>query len=313
MDSVIPEYYLNFGLDHSSPSQFTKPIDWFVWNYALNDAKYRRKRPPAPNMEGGNAVQGDKNRTFIHPTTEKEVTIPAHGLGAYLFEKQTVEQAIMTAEEYCEEKQIIFSGDDFEHFGEVKKRTPKAIRRAVNCIKEFGVEKQKDLTSEQQVEWQYPGIDITSIGFTDIQSSSHVYEFKTIWFRKKGRSKKTNELQYASNSLPKKPSYDHLLQTSFYAKATGKEPVIIYVTGNPIKDGEGYIIFTKENCDDLTKDGLEKYIEDVRQTQQVRQNLFKICKSKKDLTKLVQLNFNNSFYWNNFTTQEKEEIQKIWV
>ena len=313
MDSIIPEYYLNFGLDHSSPAQFTKPIDWWIWNYAINDQKYRRSRPKSPNMIGGNAVQGDKTRSFIHPTTEKEVFIQAHGLGAYLFEKQTIEQAIISAEEYCEEQKLLFSGDDYEHFEEVIQRTPKAIRRGIDAIKEFGIEKQKELASEDDVEWQYPGIDITTVGKTDIQTKSHVYEIKTTWFRKGGKSKKENKLLFRSNSLPSKPMYDHLLQTSFYWKATGKEPVIIYITGNPIKDGNGYVIFTKDNCDELTKDYLENYIETARQTQLVRQNLLKISKTKKDIKKLVQLNFNNSFYWNNFTQQEKQEIQKSWV
>tara|TARA_Y100001951_G_scaffold50538_1_gene39906 strand:- start:1543 stop:2484 length:942 start_codon:yes stop_codon:yes gene_type:complete len=313
MDSVIPEYYLKYGLEHSSPAQFTKPMDHWIWHYVLNDRKYRNSRPKSPNMIGGNAVQGDKNRTFIHPTTEEEVTIYAHGLGAYLFENKTIEESILTADEYLDEKKIMFSGDDLEHYAEVTKRTPIAIRRSIQALKDFGIEKHKNLTSEDNVEWQYPGIDIVTVGKTDIQTQTHVVEFKTIWFRRNGKSAKTKQMLFASNSLPKKPMHDHLLQLSFYWKATNKEPIIVYVTGNNVKDGPGYVIFTKDNCDELRKEYLDALVETARKTQMVRQNLLQNAKTKKDVTRFVQLDFRNGFYWNSFTTQEKQEIENIWI
>jgi hypothetical protein len=304
--TTVPDYFLNVGLNHFSPSQDTKPLDYWYATYVMKDQEFRRKIKPNPNMNGGNAVQGDKQREIT--TQDGEViTIPGFGVGGYLFEHFTKQQAIESAIEYMQDYQKLYTDRDLEHFHEVIKRIPVSV---TNLIKAFDSEKifdQGDMTTETYVEYQHDDIEIVTIGRTDLATPKYIYEVKTKWF-KKGKVKKDGTQGFTSASIPKQPDFAHLMQVAFYWKATGLDTKIIYATGNKEDD---WIIYDKDNCEAMEHHKLEEYIDYARRTQLVRQNLLKLSDNPGDIAKYIQPDF-SSFYYNNLNKEQMKEITDLW-
>jgi len=306
---ITPEYYLNHELDHFSPSQDTKPIDFWFWMYVVKNSEFRRKRKANPNMIGGTAAEGNTTQTFIHPATDQEVIIPPFSLGSYLFNGYTKEKAIETAIEYCQEKKLLFTGDDLEHFEKIIDILPIVLLNSFKAVDELKL-LDEELQAQKLCSYKHPGIDVHTIGYVDIATPTRFIEYKTKWMSKGKRGKK-DQLLYRKNNIPTEktgPDYNHILQVAHYWKATNLEPIILYVSGHKEND---YIIFTPDNCDKLKPESLENFIEHSRRTQMVRQNILQQSNNIKDLAKFIQPDF-SSFYWRDFNSEEMQEVNKLW-
>ena len=310
----VPDYYLNFGFDHFSPSQDNKPLDNWFFEYAVKDQEWRRKKKiPNPNMIAGNAVQGDKER-LITTQDGNEIMIDAWGLGGWIFHDFSKAKAIESALAYMDERKLLYEGKDLLHFFEIKERIPQCINNALKAFDIIKLKKEKNITTEKYCTYQHEDIEIVTIGRTDIASDHNVFEFKTKWFSKgpelkdKKTKKPNGKIGFRSRAIPKEPDFSHLVQVAFYWKALGLEPTIIYFTGNKEDD---FRIFNGDNCDLLNQKSLEKYIQYSRGVQLRRQNLLKISSDPKEIAQYIQPDF-SSFYWNDLTEEQMEEVHELW-
>lgn len=317
---AVPQYYLNAGLDHFSSSQDNKAIDVWWWLYVLKDQEYRRRKKPNPNMIGGNAVQGDRERSYVNQD-DQTITIEPFGVGAYIFHGYTEKKAIDSALQYLDDRQHLYDGAELDHFFIVKERTPLCIQHLIQALKQIKLPDVNKITTETYCEYQHPDIEITTIGRTDLIFTEwkRVLEIKTKWFApdKKGEKDKHGKIKVKNRYLPSTPEFSHVLQTAFYWKATGLEPYIIYASGKPLtkKDEVGFKIFTAQNCQDLQPENLNRMLAFQRRTQLQRQNILKLQSdlglNLEQCTKYVPSDFSN-FMWRDYSSEELREIEKLW-
>jgi len=284
----VPQYYLDIDLNHFSPSQLNLPNDVWLHNYVYKDQEWRRNgKIPNPNMTAGNAAQD--------------------GLNRFIFDNYTSEEAQKDAVTQYAKNKILYQDDQLLHFETNLDAMQMCVANGIAALNELKLKKQKDISSELYCEYQLPGIDITTIGRTDVLTSNYLIELKTKW-KRKGAVRKDGTRGFNKVAIPKKPDFNYLGQVAFYWKATGKEPHLIYHTGNFEGD---YAIFNKDNCEQMTPEYFEHSLEHYRQVQTVRQNLLQISTDPKVLAQYIQPDF-SSFYWNDIRGTELEEARNLW-
>lgn len=297
---IVPDYYLAVGHNHFSPSQTNLPNDVWLHNYIFRDQEWRRTaKIPNPNMVAGNATQGFYNKK----------TKESSGLSSYVFTDSSKEYAIQSGIKSYKKNKALYAGEELDRFNKNLEVMGACINNGIRALDEIDIKKEKDLTTELYCEYFFPGIEVTTIGRTDLMATSKfLVELKTKWHTKK--------LQ--KGSIPKEePDFNYLCQVAFYWKATGLEPILIYHTGMPVKDKKTkeikneYKIFSKENCEQLTPAAMEEYLEHCRAVLTVRQNLLKISSDPKVLAQHVQPDF-NSFYWNDLNEEQLKEAKALW-
>ena len=286
----IPQYYLNVKQNHFSPSQINMPNDVWLHNYIFRDQEWRRTaKIPNPNMVAGNAAQD--------------------GINQYVFNNKNVREAQAYAIRQYKKNKVLYTGDVLERFNKNMEVMAACVANGIAALDTINITEEKNLTTEVYCEYFFPGIEVVTIGRTDLMASSkYLVELKTKWHTKK--------LQ--KGNIPKEePDFNYLCQVAFYWKATGLEPILIYHTGMPVKDKKTkeikneYKIFSKENCKQLTPAAMEEYLEHCRVVLTVRQNLLKISSDPKVLAQHVQPDF-NSFYWDDLNEEQLKEAKALW-
>ena len=126
------------------------------------------------------------------------------------------------------------------------------------------------LGAEEWASIKVEGLDLPIIGRRDIYTNSLELELKTKWASPS--TTKTGKRTWRQGSLPTKPSVEHLRQCSIYYKATGRDISLVYVRQNDYK------IFTKENCEILEVDALERVLKGLSQRAKIRENLIRLTK-----------------------------------
>ena len=306
----VPDYYSKWDIDHFSPSQDSKPLDNWFYEYCVNTQAWRRNKKPNPNMKAGNSVQGDTDR-IITTQDGSEVTLEPFGLGAWIFNNYTEKQAIESAVQHFKEQCILYDWQDKDkvHADEVLERIPLCIKNSIKAFLEFGVKKLTNLTTEKYVDYKHDNIDVTTIGRMDVGSDTHVIEFKTRWF---STVKNKKGFGFRNKSVPNpekdQPLYSHCQQVAFYNKATNLIPVIIYASGSK---EDAYSIFTPENCESLRDIGLSKFITHSRSIQLARQNLLKVSDNPEVIAAHIQPDFDH-YMWRDYKPDELEEVKKLW-
>tara|TARA_R100000742_G_C4254220_1_gene72271 strand:+ start:108 stop:992 length:885 start_codon:yes stop_codon:yes gene_type:complete len=286
----VPQYYLDIGLDHGSPSQNNLPDDVWLYNYVFKDQEWRRNgKIPNPNMVGGNVAQDGVNR--------------------WLFDKYTSEEAQADAVKNYSTNKILYKDKQLELFEKNLEVMSLCVGNGIKALQEIGLDNYNpdDCTTELYCEYQFPGIGITTIGRTDLMTKNFTVELKTKW-----HTKVLNK-----GYIPDEPDQNYLKQVAFYWKATGLEPILIYHTGMPAKDRKTkkikneYKIFNKTNCELMTPEYFEECLEQHRQVQHRRQNLLMISRDPKVLAKYIASDF-SSFYWKDLSQEDLEEARNLW-
>ena len=161
----VPQYYLDIDLNHFSPSQLNLPNDVWLHNYVYKDQEWRRNgKIPNPNMTAGNAAQD--------------------GLNRFIFDNYTSEEAQKDAVTQYAKNKILYQDDQLLHFETNLDAMQMCVANGIAALNELKLKKQKDISSELYCEYQLPGIDITTIGRTDVLTSNYLIELKTKWKRK---------------------------------------------------------------------------------------------------------------------------------
>lgn len=275
----IPQYYKDAGLTHFSASQLNKPVANWIFDYLY--LNYDRRRAI---KVGYNAALGTNAHNAIQ-------AVLCHG--------QSVEDAIKDAVMGLEFHDAPTSelSEKRDKFIEI---LPDMVNNGVNLLAErFG-----GAEDERRIELPLDGIDVPIVGFIDLIASDSFLEIKTKAARQ-GAVKKDGTRSWTKGSLPSKPEFYHLSQVAIYWKATGLTPHIAYVAAHDA------VLFSPDNCDELSQDYLEYCLEDMRGKAMRRQNLLKLSTDPKVLAGLVDPDFNHPFYWDEETISEAKELWKI--
>jgi len=273
----IAEKFNSIGLEHFSPSQLTRPISVWMFEYVALSKEARRTI-----IVGENAAFG----TSVH-----------QGVQGMLCAGQDIDAVTEDA----------LTSFDF-HPANKNDEKRKAYRDLIKPAIENGVEllgaQFGNSEAERKIELHLPNVYLPIIGYVDIYNEKSFCEMKTKAPRQ-NPPKKDGTRTFGKASLPKEPTFDHILQSAVYHRATGATPHIAYISAD---DG---IVFDPSNCDMLKPDGIGYAIEEIRKKAILRQNLINISTEPKVLAGLIEADFNHPFYWDHNFKQEAKDLWKV--
>jgi len=159
------------------------------------------------------------------------------------------------------------------------------VRCAVEGVQEAaGLLGINRLTGETDVFCNLPGAQLPYFGKPDF---SKQIELKTKWSGVNQRAKSGKR----SSSLPTQPTWSHLAQVSGYKHGSGRPQAIVYVNHT------GYRVFTAENCDLLTDDGMDNVLKHVAAKCRIRERLLQAAGSVEDLIGMIEPDFGHMWAW----------------
>ena len=308
---LIPQYYLDIGLNHFSPTQLNAPIDIWLFKYVYLSQVQRRSLKINSRMHSGNCLQHALNLVYL------EGIKPAEALSIGLFGRKKKYEPDMAT-------YIGNGANDIELHEQNIQAFEATFWSGIEALEELKLPKDKSVTSETYVHVTLDGIHVPILGRTDFQYKD-VIELKTKW-RKKNRPKKDGSYTWAKSTAPDKPDrpfWTYLKQCAFYWKATGKNVHLVYacergkqiVTRNDEgkiiskKDGKPYAIFNKENSEHFSDESLNDCINQFKVAARARQTLLQHSTNPKDLVKFIAEPDLKHFMWDvgdDFYQQGKE-------
>ena len=160
---------------------------------------------------------------------------------------------------------ILLDDKDREKFEKYQNEIPEVTIHGFSALEKLGAATSGPITCEEQISitQSHSPLLLSVVGRTDFTFGggssddttvpSLIVELKTSW-SKLGKIKKDGSRGFISLTLPAAPSFNHLTQCAFYAaKYNYAAPVaLVYLTK------AGYQIFIKDNCKDLTPEGLQR-------------------------------------------------------
>ena len=72
-----------------------------------------------------------------------------------------------------------------------------------------------------------------------------------------------------------------------------------------------FTIFSKDNCELMTPEAFDEYLEDCRKTLESRQNLLKLSSDPKEIAKYIQPDFEH-FMWRDLNEEQMKEAKALW-
>lgn len=277
----IPEYAKRDGevwLEYFSPSQLEKPLANWVFEYLHLGSRRRDIPVGAPAPAGGAA----------HDAIQLVVC-----------EGVDIDDAIRGAEERLINH---IPRDDLDatkaqYYTEVM---GEVVRNGVEAMGNLGDIKA---TPEQVLGYEHPRLELPIIGYCDFCTSDSIVELKTKWPRPSS-VRKDGTRSFTHVAPPKQPDPAHLRQVAFYHAASGKPPVIIYITPKQ------YTIFDADNCEAMSISSLQRHMEQLLMAAIVRQNLLQISNDPKVLAWYMQPDWND-FRWN-IGDELLSEAKELW-
>ena len=291
----IPDYYANVNLSHGSSSQSNLPNDVWLHNYIYKNAEWRQNRIINPHAYAGTAVQDGVNY-YIFNSGNDDVPVKA---------------AIKLALKNFKKSKIFFTSASYKELWEMDlELIPQCVENALSGLTEMEFFKHSttEKTTEDYCYYTLPGIEITTIGRTDLLTDKFAVELKTKWKSRAKGENKDGSAKWRRNSIPSNPSIEHLRQCAFYYKATKREVFLVYAAGF---DDKSYKVFSKDNCEKLRPEFLEHYLDQMQMIQKVRQNLLQISSNPKTLAKYIPPDFTH-YMWRDLTEEELEEARNLW-
>ena len=156
-----------------------------------------------------------------------------------------------------------------------------AVEGVMAAHRELGLNR---ITGESEVLTRLAGLELPYSGFPDFSGQ---VELKTKWSRFNAKAKSGK----SAASLPTQPDWSHICQVAGYWSATGKPQLIVYANAT------GHRVFSAENCDRLTTEGLQAALNQITAKCQVRENLLKKADSVEELLTLVEPDFGHFWAW----------------
>jgi|TARA_B110000305_G_C19390508_1_gene614581 hypothetical protein len=236
----------------------------------------------AAKMMAGRTIQTLADDYLIN---KKADTIEdAIGAGAELFN----EYKPRTWDDGKDERQHELNRDSFSS----------VLKNALEGIQEAQVQLGLNtLTGETEIMASVPGLALPFNGRPDY---SGCIELKTTW-----ASVANTKSGKRSASLPTQPSWSHLCQVSGYWFYTKRPQALVY------SNETTYRIFTAENCERLTEEGLAATFNWVAAKCRIREHQLKSAESVNDLIKNIEPDFGHMWAWD-IHPEVLKEAKQLW-
>lgn len=177
-------------------------------------------------------------------------------------------------------------------YGEVLRAVVEGVRDAAA---QMGVNR---LEGEHEMFANIPGLALPYNGRPDF---SKQIELKTKWSNFDQRAKSGKR----TASLPTQPTWGHLCQVAGYAHGTGRPQCIVYANSN------GYRVFTGENCDLLTPEGMANVLNHVAAKCRIRERQLQAASNVEELIGLVEPDFGHMWGWD-VHPDVLSEAKRLW-
>jgi len=320
-ETTLPQFAKKLNINHHSPTQMSYPMAAWIYRYLVMTQEERRELPSNAAMIAGvcvnNILQKFYADTIWNFGAQRKLT-PTQNL-----DKGKKDEIIVQELERLKNYEAIDEKDN-----EKKERYLLTIHDAIShgfsaLENILGADTSNPIVCEQQisVEQKQSGLLLPIVGRTDFaifddetsSSPSFIIELKTAW-DKVGKKKKDGTRSFLSASIPSVPSFNHLAQASYYSAVYDfKVPVLIlYVTKN------GYEIFDKNNCPQLTTTGMKKNFNQMVQCFRRRERLlgqFEELDRELIITNSIDMidpNFDHPWCWLNMPEEHMSKVRKLW-
>lgn len=240
----VPPCFERVGLQRSSPNQLAMPQDWWIYRYLILTAEQQKRLLPNAKMECGTVVGVAAQRVLLG------------------------ECGLQDAADFAvaEMKRYIPRDDDADR--EQRDQAVKVIADMVVNVHAAINSVYKNVVSvERELMWRWTGLYLPSLGYSDIETKTHVIEIKTKQPRRGKVSQKTGQRVFSAGTLPATPDKNHVAQVSCYALATGKKPVLVYA------NQKTHQIFAEGNCAALEEKNLQTNVRNYYLTARARERL----------------------------------------
>ena len=154
------------------------------------------------------------------------------------------------------------------------------------------------LEGEHEMFAKIPGLVLPYNGRPDFSRS---IELKTKWSSYDQRAKSGKR----TASLPTQPTWGHLSQVAGYGHGTGRPQAIVYANQT------GYRVFTAENCDLLTPEGMASVLNHVAAKCRIRERQLQAATNVEELIGLVEPDFGHMWGWD-VHPDVLDEAKRLW-
>lgn len=156
------------------------------------------------------------------------------------------------------------------------------------------------ITGQERLERDYPGLALSFMGYLDFFGNGRVAELKT----KTSAVSDSAKTGRRAGALPSKPDAKHAQQVAFYADVMGCKASLIYASEN------GYRVFDETNCQELTPEGIQNGVGELRARAWSRENLMRLAPSATTLMQMLSPDWSD-WGWR-MKPEHREEARKVW-
>jgi hypothetical protein len=143
---------------------------------------------------------------------------------------------------------------------------------------EKALETANKIEGQEKLTKRYGGLALEFLGFSDFFGGGRVAELKVKTsaptVTKTGTGKRIG-------SLPSKPDPKHAAQASFYSDVLGCPASLVYANEKEFR------IFDETNCDELTPEGIQKNVMELRSRAWSRENLMRCAPNQMTLMQML--------------------------
>ena len=285
---TVPEHLIKINYLHSSPYQTNMPDDVWLYSYIYKDSNWRENQIKKPIVSAGSSAE--------------------LGVLHYFFKEKDNKKAIDAGlKEFKKSKSFYVGGRWQENYEQVLDEMPQVIMQGIAAFTELNLD-LNNAVSQEPCQHYLPGIDFPITGKSDFINDNYVVELKT---RRRSpptvkKLKNGKSPAWRTASIPEKPYSHWLRQVSFYALATGKEPILVCV------NDQKYKIYDQHNCSLLQPERIKIPLKQFQIKNKVRQNWLQFSTNPFVLAKIISPDF-SSYYWNDLDDHEFEEAVDLWA
>tara|TARA_R100000697_G_scaffold80854_1_gene92941 strand:- start:2525 stop:3538 length:1014 start_codon:yes stop_codon:yes gene_type:complete len=321
-ENALPLFATKLKINHHSPTQASLPDGAWLFKYLVLTQEQRRMLPSNANMKAGVAVNEILQQYYgdtiwkLNPLTKK--LMPYANALQYADKQELITKNLDKFKEYDP-----VDDKDREKFEKYQAEIPDVSLHGFSALEKLGAANLGPIVCEEQISITQSSsplllsvvgrTDFAFGGSLDATIPSLIVELKTSW-SKLGKIRKDGSRGFISLPLPAAPSFNHLTQCAFYAaKYNYEAPVaLVYLTK------AGYQIFNKDNCWDLTPEGLQKNFRLICNVFKRREKILAQFEKKdaieiiKGAASLIDPNFDHPWAWFSFGDENLKQAKQLW-
>tara|TARA_R110000803_G_scaffold95372_3_gene163317 strand:+ start:3554 stop:4489 length:936 start_codon:yes stop_codon:yes gene_type:complete len=293
--NILPQQFIEFDLDHYSPTQLNQPLAVWAYKYIACNQEQRRKFKTNINMFFGTTIGAITQMMFCdeiwtYSSNKKENN-----------KKLSMDEAIELLNQEMNNYKP-WDEKDQEKYAAIKHLAVDYLRTSYDGWKSLAF--QSPAIAERNVTMPLTHVDL--LGRIDGEDELKLLEQKCKLPRL-GRPKKDGTRTVSTTKLPDTPQIDHARQTAFYHFASGgKRPFLLYCNEKEHK------IFDSSNCDLLTADAMQEHLEYYKRQSRLRdRHILNSQGSVKTLLSNMDPDWEHAFYWD-LGDEQKAKAQAIY-